>query len=744
MRRTLLWLGGLALLGLLLVVGLFAWAYSRTDIPEPNDFAEAQSSILYYADGETELARFTGGFDRESVPLSEVPEHVRYAVLAAEDRTFYENEGVSITGTARGAWRTLTGDGLQGGSTITQQYVKNYYLSPDQTLSRKVEELFIALKIDNELSKDQILENYLNTIYFGRGAYGIQTASQAYFRKDVSELTVEEGAFLAAVANAPSLYDPDFADGNQERAESRVAYVLDGMVEEGWLDSSERSGMSFPDIEDTPPSTAVQGVDGYIAQAAREELRNRVGLADDLVDGGGLRITTTIVQQHQEAAEDAVEAFRPTGSGADDITTALTSVRPGDGAITAMYGGEDYQQTQLNAVTDARVQAGSLFKPITLAAAVAEGVDTLQPYPGPSPMTFAWQGDEVEVANFQSISYGLLDLRAALAESVNTIYVQLNEEIGPALTAEAAVDLGLPEDTPGLSADLTNVLGTSSPTLLEMTNAYATLAAEGERAMPYLIAAVATVDGEQTYEAEPEIEPGVERDVAVDVTDAMTAVMTQGSGLAAGDLGRPSAGKSGTSERNVSAWFDGFVPQLAAGVVMYKGDGTVPMQDVAGLDQITGGTFPAQVWGEFMRLAMEGEEILEFSPRVGTGGPTEDAVVTTEPAVEVEPTTEAPTPTETEEPTEEPTETETPTGEPTETEEPTSPEPTSPAPTPPPTGPAPTVPEPTQPGQPGPTNPAPTTPAPIEPPGDDDDGGAGGGGGGGGGDGAVPVPSPTG
>ncbi|GAA4875967.1 transglycosylase domain-containing protein [Serinicoccus chungangensis] len=704
LRRVLLWLTGLGLLAVLLAVGVFAWAYNRTDVPEPNDFAEAQSSILYYADGETELARFTGGYDRESVPLSEVPEHVRFAILAAEDRSFYENEGVSITGTARGAWRTLTGDGLQGGSTITQQYVKNYYLTADQTLQRKFTEIIIAVKIDNEFSKDQILENYLNTIYFGRGAYGIQTASQAYFGKDVSELTVEEGAFLAGVTNAPSLFDPDYAEGNEQRAEDRVAYVLDGMVDEGWLDPAEREGLGLPEIQEPSPSTAAQGVEGYIAEQARSELRELLGVDDAEIDGGGLRVTTTIVERHQQAAEEAVDLYRPTGQGTDDITVALTAVRPGDGAITAMYGGDDYQETQLNAATDARVQAGSLFKPVTLVAAVEDGVDTLQTFEGPTPMTFG--EDETEVNNFQDLSFGLIDLRVALAESVNTVYVQLNEQIGPDRTREAAVDLGLPEDTPGLDTDLTNVLGTASPTLLEMTNAYATLAAEGERATPYLIAQVETVSGEVTYEAEPETEEGVERDAAVDTTDAMTYVIDQGSGMSAGDLGRPTAGKSGTSENNVSAWFAGFAPQLAAGVVMYKGDGTVPMQDVAGLEQITGGTFPAQVWGEFMRLALDGEEVLEFAPRVGTGGPTDDTPTTQEPTTpEPAPTSEEPTQT-SEEPTqttEEPTTTE-PTEEPT-----TQPEPTSPAPEP--TSPAPTVPAPTSPA------PAPTQTQPA-PPGD--------------------------
>lgn len=709
---------GLVALGLALVAGAaaaFAIAYSRTSIPAPNDFAEAQSTILFYADGQTELARFTGGYDRESVTLDEVPDHVQKAVLAAEDRTFYENEGVSLTGTARAAYRSLTGGGLQGGSTITQQYVKNYYLTPDQTLERKLKELVLAVKIDNERSKDQILQDYLNTIYFGRGAHGLQTASQAYFRKDVGDLTVEEGAFLAAVTNAPSLFDPAYAEGNEERARDRVDYVLDGMVEMGWLSAQERADAGFPEVEDPPRVSAVEGVEGYVAQAVREDLRDILGLEDAAIDSSGLRVTTTIEVEHQQAARAAVREFRPGGEGSDDITMALTAVRPGDGAITAMYGGDDYQQTQLNAATDARVQAGSLFKPITLVAAVQEGIDTLTTFPGPSPMDFEVDGEVTPVRNFRDISFGVLDLRVALAESVNTIYVQLNEQVGPERTVRAAVDLGLPEDTPGLGGDLTNVLGTASPTLVEMTNAYATLAAEGRRADPYLVASVVDATGESLYEADPETTEAIDPDVAADVTDAMTYVMTQGSGMTAGDLGRPSAGKSGTSENNVSAWFDGYVPQLAAGVVMYKGDGTVPMQQVDGLDQVTGGTFPAQVWGEFMRRALEGEEVIPFPERVGVG----EVLPTTQEPTEVEPTTQEPPPT-SEEPTETTSEepTETTSEEPTET---TSEEPTdSPEPTTPPTGPEPTTPDPTTPE---PTTLEPTTPppSPSPPPGEDED-----------------------
>ena len=715
-RRILLWVVGLGLLAALLAVGVLAFAYSNTDIPDPNEFAESQSSIIYYADGETELARFTGGTNRESVPLSEVPEHVQNAMLSAEDRSFYENEGVSLTGTARAAWTNLTSDETAGGSTITQQYVKNYYLTSEQTYTRKLQEVLIAVKIDSELSKEEILESYLNTIYYGRGAYGIQTASQAYFGKDVGELTVAEGAFLAAVTNAPSLFDPAAAEGNEERAQARFDYVIDGMVTQGWLPEAEGDAAEFPELLPPQPSTATQGTAGYISQTVRESLVEDLQIPEGDIDRGGLRITSTIIEQHQEAAEDAVEEYKPDDEDAEDLKVGLVSVRPGDGAITAMYGGEDYQTEQLNIATDARLQAGSLFKVFTLIAALQDNVSTLATYAGPSPMEFFIEGEDepYEVNNFRDEQFGQIDLGTATANSVNTVYVQLNEDIEPENTRRVAVDLGLDEDTPGLTDDLSNVLGTASPTMLQMTNAYAAIAAEGRLAEPYIVAEVSSTNGVYSYEADPETEVAVEADITADVTDAMTKVITEGSGQGAGDLGRPAAGKSGTSENNRSAWFNGFTPQLAASVLMFKGDGTEEMQDIAGVDQVTGGSFPVQIWGEFMRLALEGEEVLEFPERAGvnddTFAPEPEPVPTPAPAPAPEPTTQEPEPT-TQEPEPTTQEPEPTTQEPEPTTQEPEPEPApepepEPAPEPEPE-PAP-EPAPEPPPAPEPTEPAPT------------------------------------
>ncbi|MGB3827865.1 MAG: transglycosylase domain-containing protein, partial [Ornithinimicrobium sp.] len=523
-----MWLVGLGLLAVLAVAGVFAVAYASTDIPDPNEFAESQSSIIYYADGETEMARFTGGTNRESVPLSEVPDHVQEAMLSAEDRTFYENEGVSLTGTARAAWTNLTSDSTQGGSTITQQYVKNYYLTSEQSYSRKFKELMIAVKIDNELSKDEILERYLNTIYYGRGAYGTRTAAQAYFGKDVADLDVSEGAFLAAVTNAPALLDPDQAEGNQERAEERFAYVIDGMVSQGWLSEADADAAAFPDIQPPQSAEGVQGPSGYIVETVRQELVNELSISEDDIDRGGLRITSTIVQKHQEAAEKAIADGMPDSPDAADLKVGLVAITPGDGAITAMYGGADFQEQQLNNATQATAQAGSLFKVFTLIAALEGDVSTQNTFPGSSPRQFDIEGESepAEINNFRDEQFGQIDLRTATANSVNTVFVALNEAIGPENTSRVARELGLPQDTAGLEDNLTNVLGTASPTMVQMTNAFAAIAADGELADPYIVDSVSSTNEAYDYTAEPETDQVVDPDITADVTDAMTRVIT--------------------------------------------------------------------------------------------------------------------------------------------------------------------------------------------------------------------------
>ena len=345
------------ILGVLGIAGVGV-AYALIKVPQPNDIATAQASIIYYADGETEMARISE-INRESVPLGDIPEPVQKAMLAAEDRNFYQESGVSPTGIARSVWTAVKGGEVQGsGSTITQQYVKNYFLTADRTITRKAKEILISIKIDQQQTKDQILENYFNTIYYGRGAYGIQTAAQAYYGKDAKDLTVSEGAFLASVVNGPGYYDPDLGEEQLQNAQERWTYVLDGMVTEGWITADERAAQTFAMPIEYVQKTAT-GTTGYLTQLVKSELENKLKLAPTDIDRGGLRIVSTIDKAKEDAAISAVQNGLPEVTEGEPLHAGLASIIPGDGAIAAIYGGADYAERQWNDATDATIQAGS-------------------------------------------------------------------------------------------------------------------------------------------------------------------------------------------------------------------------------------------------------------------------------------------------------------------------------------------------------------------------------------------------
>ena len=669
-------LGGLVLLGMLALVV----AYLVIPVPDPNEKAQAQTSIIYYADGKTEMHRFAE-VNRESIPLSQVPVHVQQAMLAAEDRSFYDNPGFSPTGIARAVWAAATGGPTQGGSTITQQYVKNYFLSQDQTMGRKVRELIISIKIEQQQSKDQILENYLNTIYYGRGASGIQAASRAYFDKTADKLTVGEGALLASVIRAPSLYDPALGAQQEKNARARVDYVLDGMVEKGWLTAAQRAQVTFPTVAEARANQAASGPNGYIVAMVKNELSTKIGLSEAEVDRGGLRITTTIARDAQTDAINAVERNRPSGGRGDDVRVGLASIKPGDGAILAIYGGKDYRTQAYSAATQAQLQAGSTFKVFALVAALEKGISTRTVLDGSSPQYFPQfrGGDNTsgKVTNFGGASYGRLTLRDATAKSVNTAYAELNIEVGPKATQDMAVRLGLPANTAGLSDNYANVFGTASPRVIDMANAYATLAAGGKRVEPYIVKAVTSVDESFAgWNASPQVSDAVSAEVAADAVDAMTRVVREGTAVGARALGRPAAGKTGTTTENRAVWFDGFTPQAATAVALYlpdKDGNAQPLQGIGGRSELTGGSYPVQIWTAFMQGLLEGQPVQDFPDRAGVG----DSDVQWEPPAQTQTSSSAPAPTSespSTSPTTAPTTTWTPTDGPSEpTQEPSSP-----------------------------------------------------------------------
>jgi membrane peptidoglycan carboxypeptidase len=665
LKRVLLVLVAMFLLG---ASGL-AVAFAMVSVPQPNEMAAKQASIIYYAGGKQEMARIST-VNRESVPLTQIPLHVQRALLAAEDRSFYTNNGVSPSGIARAVVVALKGGPTQGGSTITQQYVKNYFLTQDQTVSRKAKEFIISIKIDQKESKSTILGNYLNTIYYGRGAYGIQTASKAYFGHDASKLTVAEGAMLASVIRGPLYYDPALGAKQKANVTARMNYVLDGMVAEGWLTPQDRAKARFP--KTIKESTGNEpGTVGYIKSEVRLELGRKLHLTKDDIDRGGLRIVSTISKKAQDSAVRAVNENMPSAQDAPGVHVGLTAIKPGDGAIVAMYGGKNYKTVQWNSSTDATMQAGSTFKVFGMLAAAQKDISTKTTYQGYSPQYFPQFVDDSRdkktglpvnprgrVPNNAGEDFGRITLRTALAHSVNTVFAQLNIDLADGGTKatgvrDAAILAGVPKNTTGLGTNINNILGTASPHVIDMANAYATIAAQGKRATPYLISKVTSVDGSiAPYTVKKDVTRAFDEKVTADVTDAMERVVTEGTGRGAQALGRPAAGKTGTTDDVKSVWFDGFTPQLAAAVGIYKGNGTVPITVKNGPD-ITSGGVPVDIWTAFMEGALAGDPIESFPPRVGLGDsalPPPPPPPTTAPAPTVAPeptTTSTPTATET-------------------------------------------------------------------------------------------------
>jgi membrane peptidoglycan carboxypeptidase len=612
------------LIVVIVLAGGFVAGYAAVSVPDPNALARAETSIVYYADGRTELGRF-GPTNRRRVPLQAVPQHVRDAVVAAENRSFSTDNGISPRGIARALWSNLTGQATQGGSTITQQYVKNTYLTQERSWVRKIREFFITLKVDGQLSKDEILAGYLNTIYFGRGAYGVQTAAQAYFGKDVSELTLREGAVLAALIRAPGRYDPAGGPDNARRLAARYHYVLTGMAQMGALPPSYQPGTDpLPRIRPVARTgNRLGGPTGYLLAQVRRELAGQ-GLTDTEIDLGGLRITTTFQRRAQRAAEQAMAEGWPTEDAAR-VHAGLAAVEPGTGAVRAMYGGRDYVARQFNDATDAAPQAGSTFKAFTLAEALSAGISLSSRFDGNSP--YEIPGDPRPVRNEFDRDYGSsIDLVTATTQSVNTAFVDLvATQLAPADVLASAVDAGIPPDAPGLLPNVRITLGTASIHPIDMADAYATFAAGGVRAPWYTVAEVRRDNGGLLYRANPAPVRVFPADVMADLTYALSQVVTDpsGTGAVARGVGRPVAGKTGTAAlrpgTTTSAWFVGYTPQLATSVAFYRGDGTENLDGVGGMSTFFGAGYPAQIWTDFMSRALAGLPVEDFPPPAGVG-----------------------------------------------------------------------------------------------------------------------------
>jgi len=658
--RQVLWglLGAFVLL--VLFVGL---GYALTSIPSPNSVATNQATLLYYSDGKHLLARLPG-VNRTSVPLSQVPLDVQRSVLSAEDRSFETEPGISATGILRALFVDLKGgDVQQGGSTITQQYVKNAYLNQQRTFTRKFKEIFIAVKLGNSKPKAQILQDYLNTIYFGRNAYGIQAASEAYFNKPVSKLDLAQGAVLAAVIRAPSIYDPRI---NKDLAVARWHYVIDGMVKEHWITAARAASLHYPtDSTLTKPAKTTGSGDCvhsvfFICQAVEAELEHN-GFSTDRLGIGGYHVTTTIDRAAQIGAATAMRDHRggyQTHGPDKGREAAIVSVQPGDGAIRAMYGGSGGCNdnkvpdncTDLTGVAGRlgggggyTRSPGSSFKPYTLIAALEQGIGLDSRFDGPPHIDFAGTGGK-GISNSQHESCINCTLTQALARSINTIFVPLAEKVGPDSVARVAEKAGIPSRRIAKN-DLvpTLTLGVAEVSPIDQAVGYATIAAQGVYADPYLVASVKTGDGHTVYRAHKSTKRVFPSDVMADTTYAMTKVLDCSSqGTACGDSlpGRPAAGKTGTNGQGVNnydAWFVGFTPQLAT-AVWYGEANRGPVTD-NGSPMYGAGA--AGAWQEMMTAALSGEPVESFPPPAHIGGDLNESSSTPS----TSPTTSSPSPT---------------------------------------------------------------------------------------------------
>ncbi|MEU3196569.1 transglycosylase domain-containing protein [Streptomyces sp. NPDC006996] len=669
---------GLCLLGM----GAFIVLYMVIDIPEGNAEAELQGNVYKYSDGSVMARR---GYNRDIVDLARIPKDVQRTFVAAENKSFYKDSGVDIKGTTRGLLNTLSGKGAQGGSTITQQYVKNYYLTQEQTVSRKMKELVISLKLDREKSKDYILAGYINTSYYGRGAYGIQAAAQAYYHVDAEKLTVEQGAYLAALLQAPSQYDWAAASENGKKlVQERWNYVLDNMVEQEWLSGSDRQGMEFPVPKEPKASPGLEGQRGYLVEAANNALKQQLvaqGAAEDmeqakaLVDLGGYTITLNIDKKKQAALEKAVKTrltgkLDPDKREVDaDIQAGGVSVDPKTGAVVAMYGGVDYVKHFTNNATREDYQPASTFKPAILAAAVDQAAETQDGVPitadtiydGTSKRQVVDGDREVGFAppNEDDVDYGDITVQEAMNKSVNSVFAQMGIDVGMPEVVKVAGELGM--ETEGMEAVPAQTLGSMGASPLEMAGVYATLANHGKKVAPAMVKSAEHND--RTIEfPEPVGEQVISREAADTVTSVLTGVVDDGTArksVRENPLrdGQQVAGKTGTSDNNKSAWFTGYTPELVTSVGLFGEDDKpphkqVPMYEAGGVDyRVNGGGFPAEIWAAYTFGVMDEVSEFDLDTEQGSGvKPTRTPSATQSPSqtpseepTTQEPTTEAPT-----------------------------------------------------------------------------------------------------
>lgn len=584
--------------------------YFSLGIPEPDELALAQKTTVYYNDGKTGMGDIYE-YDRTPVQLDTLPKYIGESVIASEDRTFYTNSGVDFAGIVRAAWNNIRGGARQGASTLTQQYVENYYLGKTRGYLDKLKEALLAIKVDRNMGKNEILQDYLNTIYYGRGAYGIESAAIRYFGKHASEIDLNQAALLTAVIPAPSSWDPAV---NPKKAKERFNRVIKLMREDGYITDEDVKKATMP--QTLPPSKGNQeqyrGPKGYLLDQAQRELIATGKFTEDTLRQGGYRITTTIDPTLQKYAEEAIGTL-PTSRPANNYV-GLLSADPRTGEIYAMYGGADYLARQRNSATQDHAQAGSTFKVFGALAALEQGkgIYTTK-YDNTSPVRVGGMSFQ----NYGNYSYRPSDMYVATRDSLNTYYIQLNRDVKPRNTKAAAIQAGIPENTPGLDDGLSNVLGSSSPRNVDMTRAYATFASRGIKHDIHIVKEVRDSSGNIVYSADTKGKRAIDEKVADNMNLLLGAVTgSEGTASVAGRLGFDVSGKTGTSSGPVSAWFAGYTPEMVTVVNMYQIGANGEEEVLTGFGRhartMTGGDYPAEVWVAYMKKASKDVKMSKF------------------------------------------------------------------------------------------------------------------------------------
>ncbi|MFC0847274.1 transglycosylase domain-containing protein [Streptomyces noboritoensis] len=660
---------------LVIAIGIAYWMVS---VPNVAQAAQAENNVYYWADGSQMVA--TGGeVNRQIIAYEKIPAAMRYAVISAENKTFETDSGVDPQGIARALVNMAKGGHTQGGSTITQQYVKNARLDDQsQTLTRKFKELFISIKVGATKKKSEIMAGYLNTAYYGRGAYGLQAAARTYYSKDAKDLDPSQCAFLASLLKGATYFDPAGAteidpaatpEQNTKNAMNRWAWILDEEVKDGHLTAADRAKYKTFPMPDKPKKNAqLSGQIGYLVSLSKAYFvnNNTQGISASDLDQGGYEIHTTFDKKKVQALEDVVKKVRkknidPKKRPEKDtfVQFGAASVDTKSGAIKALYGGEDATKHFTNNADQTGAQVGSTFKPFVLAAAMEYGkrdpkgpkeqgesertpVSPKSIYSGMNKLKIknydgsVWtneNGEQWLQTNDGNESYNkpsyAIDLRYAMQESANTPYVQLGMDVGTDKVRDVALAAGLRKESLASSSVPSFSIGTSSPSAIRMAGAYATFATSGMHHDAYSVEKVMR-RGSVIYKHEDKATRAFPADVADNVTDVLKNVVEKGTGTNAQLSGRDVAGKTGTTDGNRSAWFVGYTPQLSTAVSMYRLDDNetnkkrefLKMFGTGGQEKIHGASFPSTIWHDYMEQALNGVPAVDFP----TPGPIGDKV----------------------------------------------------------------------------------------------------------------------